>query len=133
MPFNVTDFRSQLPGDGARSNLFEVSLQFPIWVPNAVLSGQKSNFMCKAAQLPGSTIGIAPLFYFGREIKLAGNRTYQDWTVQVINDEDFLIRNTLESWMNGINDPVANIRDPNATVLDGGYGVDANVVQFGKE
>jgi len=132
MPFDVTTFRSQLPGDGARSNLFEVTLQFPIWLPNSVLAGQKSNFMVKAAQLPGSNICIAPLFYFGREVKLAGNRTFQDWTVQVINDEDFLIRNTIEGWINGINGPTTNIRNVNASVLDGGYGVDAGVVQYGK-
>jgi len=132
MPFDVTQFRSQLQGDGARSNLFQVSLQFPTWITNSVLAGQKSNFMVKAAQLPGSSIGIAPLFYFGREVKLAGNRTFQDWTVQIINDEDFVIRNAIEGWMNGINDPIGNIRNVAASVLDGGYGVDSQVVQYGK-
>jgi hypothetical protein len=132
MAFDVTQFRSNLPGDGARSNLFEVTLQFPNWLTNSVLAGQKSQFLVKAAQLPGSSIGIAPLFYFGREVKLAGNRTFQDWTVQIINDEDFVIRNTMEAWMNGINGPITNIRNTNATVLDGGYGVDSSVNQLGK-
>lgn len=132
MPFDATAFRAQLVGDGARSNLFQVTIQFPIWLPNSVLAGQKSNFMVKAAQLPGSTVGVAPLYYFGREVKLAGNRQFQDWTVQVINDEDFLIRTTMDTWLNGINDPLTNIRNPLATVVDGGYGVDSQVVQYGK-
>lgn len=132
MAFDVTSFRTQLQQDGARPNLFDVTLQFPQWVPLAGIAGQKATFQVKAAQLPGSTVGLAPLFYFGREVKLAGNRTYQDWTVQIINDEDFQIRNAMELWVNGINDPAGNIRDPNATVLDGGYGVDAIVNQYGK-
>jgi hypothetical protein len=88
--------------------------------------------MVKAAQLPGSTIGIAPLFYFGREVKLAGNRQFADWTVQIINDEDYTIRNAFEQWVNGINDPIGNIRNPAASVVDGGYGTDALVTQYSK-
>jgi hypothetical protein len=133
MPFDVNQFRSQLQGDGARSNLFEVTLQFPGWVAGAGVAGLKSTFMVKAAQLPGSTVGIAPLFYFGREVKLAGNRQFQDWTVQIINDEDFAVRNALERWVNGLNHPIDNIRNPAADVIDGGYGVDAMVTQYGKD
>lgn len=132
MPFDVTQFRSQLSGDGARSNLFEVQLQFPTWVAGAGVAGAKSSFMVKAAQLPGSSVGLAPLFYFGREVKLAGNRTFQDWTVQVINDEDFIVRNAIDRWVNGLNGPVSNVRNVNADVVDGGYGVDALVRQYGK-
>jgi len=132
MAFNVNDFRSQLQSDGARPNLFDVTLAFPTWVTLGGIALPKVTFLCKAAQLPGSTVGLAPLFYFGREVKLAGNRTYQDWSIQVINDEDFLIRNAMELWFNGINDPANNIRNPNALVLDGGYGVDAVVNQYGK-
>lgn len=132
MSFDINTFRTNLQGDGARPNLFEVTLNFPNWVSLGPQAGQKATLQCKAAQLPGSTVGVAPLFYFGREVKLAGNRTYQDWTVQIINDEDFLIRNALEQWFNGINDPAGNIRDPNALVIDGGYGVDAIVTQYGK-
>ena len=132
MAFDVNAFRTNLQQDGARPNLFEVQLQFPTWVSLGGQAGPKATFMCKASQLPGSTVGIAPLFYFGREVKLAGNRTYQDWTIQVINDEDFIIRNTMEQWFNGLNDPAGNIRNPNALIIDGGYGVDAVVIQYGK-
>jgi hypothetical protein len=51
--------------------------------------------MIKSAQLPESTIGVVPVFYFGRELKYAGNRTFPDWTVTVINDEDFSIREAI--------------------------------------
>jgi|SRR6478609_1538085 len=132
MTFNVDQFRSNLTGDGARPNLFEVQLLFPTWVQGGGLAGAKSSFMVKAAQLPGSTMGLAPLFYFGREVKLAGNRTFQDWTVQVINDEDFVVHNAVQRWFNGINHPSENLRSAQADVIDGGYGVDAIITQYGK-
>lgn len=132
MAFDVNAFRTQLIGDGARPNLFDVQLQFPSWISSGGLAGSKSTFLVKAAQLPGATIGLVPLYYFGRETKLAGNRTFADWTIQIINDEDFIIRNAFEQWMNGINDPIGNIRFAGADVVDGGYGVDAQVNQYSK-
>ena len=133
MSFDVNSFRTNMIGDGARPNLFDVQLQFPNFVTLGGVASAKSGFMVKAAQLPGSTIGLVPLYYFGRETKLAGNRTYADWTIQVLNDEDFLIRNAMEQWINGINDPVLNIRAAAADVIDGGYGVDASVTHYGKD
>ena len=132
MAFDVTQFRTTLIGDGARPNLFDVQLQFPNWIGAGGTAASVSTFMCKAAQMPGSTIGIVPLQYFGREVKLAGNRTYPDWSITVINDENFSIRNAFEQWVNGLNDPVGNIRNPNATIVDGGYGTDATVTQYSK-
>jgi hypothetical protein len=130
MAFNVNEFRSQMVGDGARPNLFEVSMPFPTFA----LPGnaqQKLSFMCKTAQLPGSTVNTVPVQYFGRELKFAGNRTFQDWTISVINDEDFIIRNAFERWMNGMNSHALNVRTPAATTPNG-YTVDAGVTQFGK-
>ena len=99
MAFNVAEFRANMVGDGARPNLFQVSLTFPTIASNGSAASQKTTFMAKAAQLPGSTIGQVPVYYFGREMKFAGNRTFTDWTLQIINDEDFVIRNSLESIM----------------------------------
>ena len=87
--------------------------------------------MAKAAQLPGSTVGTVPVYYFGRELKFAGNRTFTDWTLQIINDEDFVIRNSLESWMNAINSHASNVRNSGA-VNPSNYSVDAIVTQYGK-
>ena len=131
MAFNVAEFRSQMTGDGARPNLFSVSLTFPNNIANAGVAGQKVTFMAKAAQLPGSTIGTVPIYYFGREMKFAGNRTFADWTLQIINDEDFTIRNSLESWMNAINSHSGNVRNA-AAGGPSGYTVDATVTQYGK-
>ena len=131
MSFNVTEFRSNMLGDGARPNLFSVSLSFPTVATNGLAAAQKTSFMAKAAQLPGSTISTVPMYYFGREMKFAGNRSFADWTIQVINDEDFLIRNSLESWMNAINSHAGNLRNSAANNLSG-YSVDATVTQYGK-
>lgn len=131
MAFSVNEFRSQMVGDGARPNLFEVSMPFPVFsAPGDAQS--KLTFMCKSAQLPGSTVGVVPVNYFGRELKFAGNRTFADWNITIINDEDFIVRNAFERWMNGINSHNLNVRNPLASAPLG-YSVDADVVQFGKK
>jgi len=131
MAFNVAEFISNMIGDGARPNLFQVTLTFPTIATNGVAAGQKATFMAKAAQLPGSTVGSVPVFYFGRELKFAGNRTFTDWTLQIINDEDFTVRNSIESWMNAINSHSSNVRAAGAA-NPLGYTVDAEVTQYGK-
>lgn len=130
MPFSVTQFRAQMVGDGARPNLFEVSMPFPTFsVPGQAQT--KLTFMCKTAQLPGSTVGVVPVQYFGRELKFAGNRTFADWTLTVINDEDFAVRNAFERWMNGINTHRTNLRNPSA-LTPSSYTRDAVVNQYSK-
>jgi hypothetical protein len=106
-------------------------LVFPTIAANGTAAGQQTTFMAKSAQLPGSTVGTVPVFYFGRELKFAGNRTFTDWTLQIINDENFAIRNALESWMNSINSHAGNVRDSAAT-SPSSYTVDAIVTQYGK-
>ena len=130
MAFNVNEFRSQMIGDGARPNLFEVSMPFPVF--SAPGNAQtKLTYMCKTAQIPGSTLGAVPVQYFGRELKFVGNRTFTDWTITIINDEDFVIRNAFERWMAGINSHNLNVRNP-AALAPLGYSVDGDVTQFGK-
>lgn len=132
MAFSVNSFRSQLQYDGARPNLFEVYLNFPPGVIDGSGAAQiKTTFMAKASHLPGSTIGTVPLYYFGREFKVPGNRTFAPWTITIINDEDFLVRNAFESWMNLINSHAGNLRDP-SMLNELGYSVNATVVQYGK-
>ena len=131
MAFSVNEFRSQMTGDGARPNLFEVSMPFPSFSSPANAQ-TKLTFMCKTAQLPGSTVNAVPVSYFGRELKFVGNRTFADWTISVINDEDFVVRNAFERWMNGINSHNLNVRNPLA-LAPLGYSVDSEVTQFGKQ
>lgn len=130
MAFNVNEFRSQMVGDGARPNLFDVSMPFPaIAFPGD--AQRKLNFMCRSAQLPGSSVGTVPVQYFGRELKFAGNRTFSSWNLTVINDEDFVVRKAFERWMNSINSHNANVRNP-AALNPGTYTSDAEVYQYGK-
>ena len=127
MAFQISEFKSQLAGGGARPTLFEVQLT----IPGADSEVEKQvNFMTKAAALPASTVGSYTVPYFGRQIKYAGDRTFEDWTVTIINDENFAIRNALEAWSNSINQHVANFRQiPEGT---NGYKKQAQVKQFGK-
>lgn len=131
MAFNVSEFRSNLVNDGARPNLFEVTLlNFPATISGGV-AATDIKFKAKTSQLPGSTIGIVPVYYFGRELKFAGNRTFTDWTLTIINDEDFYVRNALEEWLNLVNSHTGNQRD-SAYVSPTSYTSDASVVQYGK-
>ena len=131
MAFNVTEFRSNLVGDGARPNLFQVSMTFPTFTTDAVGAAQTLTFTAKAAQLPGSTLGTVPQYYFGRELKFVGNRSFADWTITIINDENFKVRKAFESWMNGINSHAGNIRS-GAALTPTAYSSDAKVNQYDK-
>jgi hypothetical protein len=137
MSFNVDTFRTAMKNDGARPNLFEVTLQFPSFVELGGLAGSQSRFFVKTAQLPGTTIGAVTVPYFGREVKVAGNRIFADWTVSVLNDEDFAIRNAFERWHRGINGNVTNLRELGAISTSPAapgtsYAVDAEVIQYAK-
>ena len=137
MSFNIDQFRTAMQYDGARPNLFEVVLQFPTFVEVGGQASALSRFFVKTASLPGSTIGAVTVPYFGREVKVAGNRTFQDWSVTVLNDEDFTIRNAFERWHRGINGNKTNLREPGAAstspITPGtSYAVDAEVYQYAK-
>lgn len=131
MAFNVAEFRANMVGDGARPNLFQVSMTFPTFTTDGVGAGQALTFMAKAAQLPGATLGTVPMYYFGRELKFVGNRSFADWTITVINDENFKVRRAFESWMNGINAHAGNIRT-GAALSPAGYSSDSVVNQYDK-
>tara|TARA_Y100000996_G_scaffold268090_1_gene211059 strand:+ start:3402 stop:3944 length:543 start_codon:yes stop_codon:yes gene_type:complete len=131
MPFSVQDLRAQLGGGGARPNLFEVVMPFPSIAPPAS-AAQKLTFTCKGAQLPGGDIGTIEVPYFGRTVKVPGNRTFAEWTTTVINDEDFQVHNAIESWMDAINSHVANLRDP-AAATSTGHTTNALIRHYGKD
>ena len=99
----ITDFKSKMAGGGARPNLFEVELVFPdpIAIENDVK--EKSRFLVKAALLPASNITPIEVNFRGRILKIADDRTFDTWTVTVINDVDFSIRSAMEKWMDFIN------------------------------
>lgn len=126
MAFNISNFRGQLEFGGARSSLFEVQIFNPI---NGV-ANPKTPFMARAAAIPAASVGTVVVPYFGRQLKLAGNRTFAEWTVTVINDEDFLVRNALEEWNNQINTLQGNVRATGDTASS--YKSTATVTQFSK-
>lgn len=101
----VDDFKSKLRGGGARSNLFKATINFPIYAGGDV---ELTSFLCEAAQLPASTISPIVIPFRGRQLKIAGDRAFDPWTVTIINDTDFKIRNAMERWMNGMNAHSAN-------------------------
>jgi len=122
--FNINEFKSQLVGGGARPTLFQVQIINPV-NPGADF---KVPFMVKAAGIPASTVGVYTVPYFGRQIKYAGDRTFEDWEITVINDEDFAVRNAMEAWMDAINSHDANTR-----ALPQDYKSNAIITQFSKD
>jgi hypothetical protein len=103
---NIDNFKAALKGGGARPNLFKVQMNFPL------ITGGKdelASFMIKGASLPPSTIGFIEVPYRGRKLKIAGDRTYEAWTITVINDTNMEIRNAFERWSALINGNSANV------------------------
>lgn len=132
MPFNISAFKANgLVYGGARPSLFNVELQTPQGIGIDNVSKDKFRFVCKAAELPASMVSEIPVPYFGRRIKVAGQRDFQDWSVRVINDEDFSVRALFEAWSNALNRHVSNVRDPNLT--QEAYKVDMTIKQYGKD
>lgn len=112
---NINDFKNKLPGGGARPNLFKVQ----IYLPNSA----DLSFLCKATSLPGSNIGMIEVPYMGRKIKLAGDRTFEEWNVTILNDTDFKLRNSFEEWSQRINQHSSNEGETN-------YFYDGDVFQL---
>jgi len=134
MPFNIQDFASNgLALGGARPSLFDVLITFPAgFSGDTSTPASKLQFTCNATQLPASSLGEIQVPYFGRKIKLAGDRTFQDWTITVMNDEDFLVRDSIESWHTQINSIQNNLL---STSFDGNLYKSATgtITQYGKD
>jgi len=122
----ITDFKSKLSGGGARANLFEVVLSFPDSAPTDSNVLDKSRFLIKTAALPASTIGPVKVPFRGRILNIAGDRTFESWTVTIINDTDFAIRSALENWINSIN----RVSDATGATDPALYQADAFVYQL---
>ncbi len=123
---NISDFKAQLTGGGARANQFRVELSFPSYVTLGLVAGLQAQFLCNAAQLPASTIEPISILYRGRPVNFAGERTFAPWTIAVYNDTNFNIRNALEQWSNGIQ----NNGTTNGITNPANYQVDLSVYQL---
>ena len=128
----LNDFKGRMLGGGARPNLFECEIFFPARaLEENVKEGDLSDatrFLIKAAALPASTLGIIDVPFRGRNLKIAGDRTFDPWTITVINERDFKIRTAFERWMNLINK-----HEDNAGLINPiDYQQDAVVKQLGR-
>ena len=127
----ISEFKTKLAGGGARPNLFEVVIpSFPSGINDAWDQEEQRDFkfLCKASQLPGSTVPAISVPFRGRILKVAGDRTFDDWTITVINDESFNLRTAFEKWMNGI----SKLDDGTGIVNPNSYMTDAMVRQLGR-
>ena len=125
----ITDFKSKLTGGGARSNLFEVVLSFPEIAPTDTNVLDKARFMVKGANLPASSVAPVDVSFRGRTLKVAGDRSFESWTVTVINDTDFAIRSAFENWMNKIN----RVSDNTGATDPSAYTADAFIYQLDRD
>ena len=122
---NISQFKSAMRGGGARPNLFEVAIpEFPSFVGGGVYGNVDKatlRFMCKAANLPAANIAPIDVPFRGRILKVAGDRTFDPWTITVINDEDFRLRTAFEAWGNGISklDNATGATNPGVYMKDG--------------
>lgn len=129
----LDSFKSKLTGGGARANLFECVIPVPTWAkPDGVVDfDEKLRMLVKTAGLPASTVSPIPVPFRGRTLNIAGDRSFDSWTITVINDTDFGIRRMIEKWMNGINkhQDTSGYINPNGT---NGYQQDITVHQLGR-
>ena len=122
---NINDFKAKLAGGGARANQFKVTMPFPGY---SQVGGEIEDlaFLCTTAQIPAMNVGLVNVPFRGRQIKIAGDRTFADWSITVLNDTNFKLRNAFERWQNGIN----NMSDNEGLSNPVDYQVDAFVDQL---
>ena len=126
---SITNFRDRLVGGGARPNMFEVNITLPEQIaPNGDIS-QDMRFLVKGAEIPAAVIGNIPVPFRGRVLPVAGDRTFDPWTVTVINDAQFNIRDAMEQWSNLINDLQFDVGDINPA----DYQTKAEVFQLSRQ
>ena len=99
---NINDFKAKLAGGGARSNQFKVTMPFPGY---AQVGGEIEDlaFLCRATTIPAMNVGVVEVPFRGRKIYIGGDRTFDTWSITVLNDTNFKLRNAFERWQNGIN------------------------------
>ena len=121
----INDFKAKLAGGGARANQFKVTMPFPGY---AQVGGEIEDlaFLCTTTSIPALTVGNITVPFRGRQIKIAGDRTFADWSITVLKDTNFKLRNAFERWQNGIN----NMSDNEGLSNPVDYQVDAFVDQL---
>ena len=124
---NVDSFKAKLIGGGARANLFKVIINNP--PIGAGLNTELLSFTCKGAQLPASVVAQIDVPFRGRQLKVAGDRTFENWTITAYNEDAQDVRSAFESWMNSINEHVNNVGVKNPSL----YQADLIVQQLDRQ
>ena len=126
---NIDDFKANLIGGGARANQFRVTITAPTGIAIG-LDVRRTSFLVRSSNLPGMTMGEIPIAFRGRSIYIAGDRTFDEaWTTTFFNDTDFMIRNAMERWSNGIND----LADNTGVIAPADYQTDLTVEQLDRD
>ena len=125
----IDDFKANLIGGGARPNQFRVTITPPSGIAIG-LDVRRTSFLAKASNLPAQTLGEIAVPFRGRSIYMAGDREFADpWSVTFINDTDFMIRNAMERWSNGIND----LAEGTGVIAPADYQTDLFVEQLDRD
>jgi len=129
---NVSSFIQRV-GQGVKPNMFMVDVNFPGSLSKSADDLETTNIMCKSAALPGSNLGVIEVPFRGRTVKIAGDRTFDTWTVTFFNDKDFKLRSFFEEWANKINTHEANTSELFTPNNSTGYTADLKVKQLEKD
>jgi len=125
----IDDFKANLLGGGARANQFRVTITPPAGIAIG-LDVRRASFLVRASNLPAQTLGEIAIPFRGRQIYIAGDRSFEDtWSTTFLNDTDFMVRNAMELWMNGIND----LADGTGTSTLADYQTDLQVEQLDRD
>ena len=133
MAFEINKFRTNaLNNSGARANLFDVTISGVAATTHLATGVAQFKFACKAANIPAMAVGVVEVPYFGRVVKVPGNKTFDNWSVTVINDEGFLVRNGFEKWVASMGTHKGNVQSAASTELSSALYGDATVQHYGK-
>lgn len=132
MAFSITTFKANMTGGGARPNLFEFNLTLPseIGLDTGTMN-DKLKFFAKGVSIPSSDVAVIKVPYFGREVNMLGDRTFQPITATIINDEDFALRKVFEEWMGKLRFHTQNLTDERF-LNPNNYRADGEVIQYSK-
>ena len=133
MAFTIDKFRTNaLAKGGARANLFDVTIAGVAATTHLATGVAQFKFSCKAANIPAMAVGVVEVPYFGRVVKVPGNKTFDNWSVTVINDEGFIVRNGFEKWVASMGTHIGNVQSSASSALESGLYGAAEVTHFGK-
>jgi len=133
MAFTIDKFRTTaLSAGGARANLFDVTISDIDANLMTAIAVKEFSFACKASAIPPMAVGVVEVPYFGRVVKVPGNKTFDNWSVTIINDEGFLVRNGMEKWVASMGTHKGNVQSAASSALTSALYGEAVVQHYGK-